>query len=94
MKITENSPKYVEVELSRRNLEALLWALAARPGDAVLSRHDISEGVGLRIRAVEDDVHYGDRTPGWMPTDTERFDGPIQAPSPELRAAFNEAMGG
>jgi hypothetical protein len=87
MKITQFGERGVEIELSRRNLETLLWALANHPGDATLSRHDQSEGLTLRIRAVEDDVHYADRPAGPMP-----FDGPIQPPTRELLAAFNEAI--
>jgi hypothetical protein len=87
MKITQFGKHGVEIEVSRRNLEALMWALANHPGDATLTRHDQSEGLTLRIRAVEDDVHYGDRPAGTMP-----FDGPIQPPTRELLAAFNEAI--
>ena len=80
-----------QIELSRRNLEALLWALANVPRDAVLSRYD-EDGTFMRVRVVEDSEHYGEREAGPMPFDTDRLDGAIQAPSPELLAAFNDAI--
>jgi hypothetical protein len=79
------------IELSRRNVEALLWALSNVPNDAVLSRVD-SKGTLMRVRVVEDAAHYGDREAGPMPFDTERLDGAIHAPSRELLQAFNESM--
>ena len=65
----------VYVTLSRRNLLELIAELddiKAGDGDyhAVLSRscniaeYGADELIFLRIEAQEDDVHYGDRTPG------------------------------
>jgi hypothetical protein len=87
MKINKFADDAVTIEVSRRNLEALLWGLANHPTDAVLTRHDYSQDITLRIVAVEDDAHYVGRDAGPMP-----FDGPIQPPTREQLAAFNEAI--
>ena len=74
-----------QIEISRRNLEALAWALA-NTSDATLARYDEESGERIVVRVVEDADHYGERVPGPMP-----FDG-LLAPSREQLAAFNEAM--
>jgi hypothetical protein len=55
-----------QIELSRRNLVALLFALDSGEIEPTLSRLT-SDGF-IQVRAVANDEHYGDRTPGWMPT--------------------------
>lgn len=68
----------VQVTLSRRNLLELLaeldelragGALMPPNGRAILSRRiplDEFDGIFLTVEAQEDDVHYGDRTPGTL----------------------------
>ena len=74
------------IEISRRNLEALAWALA-NTNDASISRYD-ENGNRIVLTVVEDDEHYGDRTPGNMP-----FDG-ILPPTRQQLDAFNQAIEG
>ena len=80
MKLTATN----EIEISRRNLEALAWALA-NTSDATLMRYD-EDGNRIVVRVVEDNEHYGAREPGPMP-----FDG-ILPPTRELLDAFNEGI--
>lgn len=64
----------VDVTLSRRNLLELLAELDSlrdedgdmRPGDPATLARVCGEGLFLRVTAEEDDVHYGDRTPGTL----------------------------
>lgn len=60
----------VEVELSRRNLRALLAKLDT-PGSACTIMNS-SRGTLFVVKAVEDEAHYFDRKPGRMHPDTER----------------------
>jgi len=55
----ESKDGSVRVELTRRNLETLLWALDATDNPALLS-----PGGGGIVVAVEDAEHYTDREPG------------------------------
>lgn len=70
MKVKDNTDRFVTVELSRRNVENLIAALD-RGEYALLTRHDHSANVLLRVRVVEDAQHYGEREPGPMPLDEE-----------------------
>ena len=54
------------VELTRRNLVVLLSKL-----DRTDSAKTIMTGGSFFVRAVEDDAHYADRTPGPMHPDDE-----------------------
>ena len=64
MKVIAARDGYAEVELTRRNLEALILKLNAGPGASActIDKHD-DAGV-IRVRAVENDKHYHDREPG------------------------------
>lgn len=66
MKLVYSSDGLVEVELTRRNLTALLQKLDAKPG---LSSRTLVKG-NLYVRAVEDEEHY----------DSEHPPGPMRNP--------------
>lgn len=57
------------VELTRRNLEVLLEKL----DDPLSARTLIDRSYQIRVRAVENEVHYADRAPGemYMPSKRE-----------------------
>lgn len=57
----------VVVELTRRNLQALLAKLDGHPAGSL--RTIVKQGVA--VRAVEDESHYADEVPGRMHSDTE-----------------------
>lgn len=59
------------VELTRRNLEALL----AKLDDPLSARMLIDPDRRIAVRAVENDAHYSDRAPGavYMPTTGEEY---------------------
>jgi len=61
MKLTATN----QIELSRRNLVTLLWALDSGLEHPVLSRHDGEQF--MQVRVVADADHYTDRDPGPMP---------------------------
>lgn len=65
--MVENS---VLVSLSRRNLETLIKMLDQRVGMPSLVRRTES-GIILRVRAEENDEHYGERKPGKGPEDVQ-----------------------
>jgi hypothetical protein len=62
------------IELSRRNLVALLFALDSGEIEPTLSTWGGPDGF-VQVRAVANAEHYGDRTPGWMPA------GALEVPS-------------
>lgn len=57
------------VELTRRNLLALLAKLDGKPSDLLCTVVDPSGSIA--VKAVEDDEHYSDRAPGRMHDETE-----------------------
>ena len=69
--------KYVErgelqmptVELTRRNLVALLAKLDGRPRDSMCTIVDPDRKIA--VKAVEDSEHYADRNPGALRDETE-----------------------
>ena len=69
--------KYVErgmlqmptVELTRRNLTALLAKLDGQPSDSMCTIVDPDRRIA--VKAVEDSEHYADRAPGRMIDETE-----------------------
>lgn len=69
--------KYVErgilqmptVELTRRNLMALLAKLDGQPSDSMCTIVDPDHRIA--VKAVEDAAHYTDRAPGRMIDETE-----------------------
>lgn len=50
------------VELTRRNLNALLEMLDETPGQATVTK----PSARITVRAVEDDAHYAERRPGLL----------------------------
>ena len=60
-------PFHQKIELTRRNLLALLAKLDGNPPDSACT---ISKS-RWQIKAVEDDEHYSDRRPGRMHEATE-----------------------
>ena len=66
MKVIRDSGAVYGVELTRRNLLILLSKL-----DRSDSAKTIMTGGSFFVRAVEDDAHYADRTPGPMHPDDE-----------------------
>jgi len=60
----------LRVELTTRNLKTLL--AMQEQGIANASICKLSEGDGMQlatITAVDDESHYSDRQPGWMPNE-------------------------
>lgn len=69
VKLIDAEADFAVVELTRRNLTALLAKLDfnRNPGGRRSSECEIMSGDGRAIiRAVEDEVHYSDRLPGEM----------------------------
>jgi hypothetical protein len=72
MKVLTDSDGVVTVELTRRNLEALMAKLDGYPeGSACTICAGTSQGGPLLVKAVENAAHYGDRPPGALHRDTE-----------------------
>lgn len=57
------------VELTRRNLNALLAKLDGNPPDSECTLVDPTDKIA--VKAVEDSVHYANRRPGPLHEDTE-----------------------
>jgi hypothetical protein len=57
------------VELTRRNLRALLAKLDGNPPDSMCTIVDPYDQIA--VKAVEDSEHYADRSPGPMTPETE-----------------------
>ena len=72
MKIISHGEQGVHIELSRRNLLALLHKLE-KPGSARLISIEGEDGFELWVAAAPDEVHYAGREPGRMSQDTEEF---------------------
>jgi hypothetical protein len=72
VKLVSNEHGVISIELTRRNLVALLQKLDAQrdgtPTQCTLAKCSESEtnGLILRVKAVEDEEHYSDRLPGPM----------------------------
>lgn len=67
MKVVHDDNGFAGVELTRRNLRALLTKLDGFPAGSACT---IMDG-RVFVRAVEDEVHYAGRKPGPMHGDTE-----------------------
>lgn len=76
MDIVQTTTGLIAVSLSRQNLEGLLQQLDEGATEAQIIR--LTERGRLVVVAQEDDVHYGDRTPGRS--------GPSYDVGPPLRA--------
>jgi len=72
MKIISHCEQGVHIELSRRNLLALLHKLE-KPFSAKLISITGEDGFELWVGAAPDAAHYADREPGRMSQDTEEF---------------------
>lgn len=72
MKLVSNEHGVISIELTRRNLVALIQKLDAQrdgiPTACTLAKCGESEtnGLILRVKAVEDEEHYSDRLTGLM----------------------------
>ena len=61
------------LELTRRNLTALLAKLDGHPPNSACTLIDPDNKIV--VRAVEDEAHYTDRPPGELHSDTAQFIG-------------------
>ena len=72
MNVTVDEYGTIIVILSRRNLQTLLLKLDVEDSMKTLTR--ATEGGYLMVVAEENDIHYGDRTPGPMhPREEEKL---------------------
>jgi hypothetical protein len=69
MKVVAEQGRIVGVELTRRNLQALLAKLDGNPPHSACT---LIEPGGVYVKAVENAEHYSDRPPGFVHEDTER----------------------
>lgn len=68
-----NNPRAVYIELTRRNLYALIAKLDGSPQDSARTiTKTLAEDILYSVTAVEDEAHYSDTPPGRMHYDTER----------------------
>ena len=68
MRYIDNEGDFPIVELTRRNLVALLAKLDGHPPDSARTLIDPEDRIA--VRAVEDAAHYADRMPGPLHEDT------------------------
>lgn len=64
--------KSITIELTRRNLLALLAKLDGHPPDSGCELRKTFYGAQVAVRAVENDAHYADHDPGALHPATER----------------------
>lgn len=67
MRKIQKDGRVVGIELTRRNLQALLTKLNGHPSNSACT----IEKEGVYVRAVENSEHYSDTVPGRMHDDTE-----------------------
>jgi hypothetical protein len=71
MKTVVENGVVVGVELTRRNLEALLAKLDGYPANSACTLFSPGAGPSIYVKAVENAEHYSDRRPGALHEDTE-----------------------